>query len=361
MPIAEKPTVEPTIEPVADSTSTPEPTETPNSTTAPDPEREAENSPEPEDEKPDYKAICNELFHKSPVNNKWDLKSMLCEISEDAYFFNPLGGKDNKEVNDLSYTDADYMEKIDHGTEMTYYFNTMKRHVQLFVNDDYYLVTGNIAYETDGEAPVDVAVLIKKEENGVYRPVYISKWDLDYSIKSVSGSSSYKANSKLGEKQENYLAKNVINLDNSKVWCPRTGKTIGEWLKIKLKKKKLIHGVAVVNGYCKTPYSYYHNRRVKKLKVVAGGVSTTKRVGETKGMKGKNKNDDRVKRYKYFLSEKACSMDSNDDPYTYINLPHPVKASEIILTIKDFIKSSWNSKKKKPGYKDIAITNVIVY
>lgn len=341
--VAEQPTIEPTKEPVAELTEEPEVDE-PTKEPAEEQEKSVDDM-SPEELSENYNDICNQLYQTAPAKIGLKKKKEIAEHCAVLYQTVPFDGDDtlyDEEDNANGEESYDMLYHISQGGGDNPMFPlTYQHYIGYYENDKYSMITATLQHESDDSLGTpSIWFLIDKNNNNV---VYARNGDTEHEVSYLEASSTYKAKKK-SEKNIPYSVCNLIDNDITKAWVAGDGKKTAT-IDISLDGEKMVHGVAILNGYMKAPYYYYLNRRVKKMEIIAAPDNKkTYKVSETSSMKRKSRKD---------KEETWLDMWSdNINNYTYLDLPHPEETSEIKLKIKGYYPG------KDP---DIAITGLYVY
>ncbi|MBO4394803.1 MAG: zinc ribbon domain-containing protein [Eubacterium sp.] len=334
------------------------------------------------------KTLCKELYATEPVKtaDKDDLRSMCCQVlplllPQEEVYFNKI---DKKELTNLEYDTAyssiveqspgysilkpkknknygyvfnkqellEYWSKffdrdpsvpiqyvgVQKETEDTvtlafgdgilcYYY---PGDVTIYENESYYLVAGALESEYEEDYPLECQVLIRKRDWEYPGTIVYCTTKLDrIPISGISASSTLPSSG-----ENTYKVSNLIDGDRRTAWCEnQRGVGKGVTLRISLVDTRVVHGIALMNGYHKNKPIYKKNGKVMDL-------SFSAKEGETETLKQKYVPDS-------FWNNGQLGK------YTYLDLKKPVKTNEITLKILSAVCGS--------KYDDTCISELFVY
>ncbi len=190
-------------------------------------------------------------------------------------------------------------------------------HMQIFEDDDYYLLSGPIISISDTEGDLFDGygdVLFKKNPDSRYGVTLL----YGRYREGTAGISSVEASSTLpASKDKSYAAENLIDGDYTTVWAEgASGDGTGETITIHLDKEQPVYGVQIVCGYT-AGYKQYNDN----------GVPTEFKADFGNGASAEGSLED------YYISESYGSEDLAASSRCRIELDKPATTDTVTLTI----------------------------
>ncbi|MCR5301794.1 MAG: discoidin domain-containing protein [Lachnospiraceae bacterium] len=210
-------------------------------------------------------------------------------------------------------------------------------HMQIFEDEDYYLLSGPIISISDAEGDLFEGygdILFAKNPASRYKVtlLYGRYRNESVNISSVETSSTLPAS-----KDKSYEAANLIDKDYTTVWVEgASGDGIGETITIHLGKEQPVYGVQIISGYTASYKQYSEN-----------GIPTSFTADFGNGAVAKGSLDE------YYIGEQDSSEELANCSRSRIELDKPAITDTITITITGV----------KPGakYDDTCASEVWVY